>query len=123
METFIELTLIATGVLTALTAIGLLFPHVLLGTLFGLETDDGTTLLLGRHWSLLLAVIGGLLMYAAYHPEVRTPVMLAAATEKIGLALLVVMSPLRKRAITMVAVGADLVMALLYVFFLVKGLG
>jgi hypothetical protein len=123
MEAFIEVTLIVTGVLTALTAIGLLFPRALLDTLFGLETNDGATLLLGRHWSLLLLLIGGLLIYAAYHPEVRIPVMVAAATEKIGIALLVVVSPLRKRPMTLLAIGADLVMALLYVLFLVKGLG
>lgn len=121
MEAFIEVTLIVTGVLTALTGVGLLFPRMPLGILFGLETNDGTTLLVGRHWSLLLALIGGLLIYSAYHPEVRTPVMVAAAAEKIAIAVLVVASPLRKRLPAMLAVGADLVMALLYVFFLVKG--
>ncbi len=38
-----------------------------------------------RHWGLLAPSLGALLIYAAWHPELRAPVMLAAGIEKAGL--------------------------------------
>jgi hypothetical protein len=46
--------------------------------------------------------------------------MLVAAIEKLVLGGLVVASPLRKRPPTVAVVGADTVMALLYIFFLTR---
>ena len=56
---------------------------------FGAQTADPFTLLLARHWALLAALLGGLLLYAVGHPEVRMPAMLMAAVEKLALAGLV----------------------------------
>jgi len=67
---------------------------------FGIDTSDAAMLLLGRHWSLLIGLVGGLLIYAAYHPEIRGPVMVVAAIEKLILAALVVASPLRNSLVT-----------------------
>ena len=77
-------------------------------------------LLLARHWSLLISLVGGLLIYAAYHPDVRVPVMVVAAAEKLVLAVLVATSPLRRRMETVSVVGADVVMASLYVVYLAQ---
>ncbi len=111
--------LIVTGLLTAAAGIGLFAPRVLLSVLLGLETDDATTLLVARHWSLLVAIVGGLLVYAGYNAEIRTPTMVVGAVEKLALATLVFAGPLRKRRVTVMVVGADVVMALVYVYFLV----
>ena len=111
--------LIVTGFLTAAAGIGLFAPRALSSVVLGMKTNDPTTMLVVRHWSLLLAVVGGLLIYAAYNADARVPIMVAATIEKLAFATLVVASPLRKRLIAVTAAGADVVMALLYVYFLV----
>jgi len=112
--------LLVTGILTAGAGIGMIFPRQLLEILLGDRTSEPTTLLMARHWSLLVGLVGGLLIYAAFHPEVRGPAMVVGAAEKFALGGLVLASPLRRRVLTMAIVGADAVMALLYVAFLAQ---
>jgi hypothetical protein len=114
MNTF----LIVTGLLTAVAGVGLFAPRPFAAILLGMVRYDSTTTLLVRHWSLLLALVGGLLVFAGYRSEAQVPVMVVATIEKLTLATLVFASPLRRRLITVAAVSADGVMALFYVFFL-----
>jgi hypothetical protein len=107
--------LLVTGILTAGAALGLIFPRQLLAIFLGQRTNQATTLMIARHWSLLVALVGGLLIYAAYHAEIRVPVMIVAATEKLVLGGLVLASPLRTRLLTLGVVCADAVMAILYI--------
>ena len=71
-----------------------------------------------RHWGLLVFLVGCLLVFAGYHADVRVPVMLVAATEKLVLAAFVLTSPLRRQPLPVLIVSADTVMALLYVIAL-----
>lgn len=112
--------LLVTGILTAGAALGLLFPRQVLAIALGDRTPAPTTVLIARHWSLLVGLVGGLLIYAAYHAEVRVPVIIVAATEKLVLGGLVIASPLRSRPITLGIVSADGVMAILYIVTLLK---
>jgi energy-converting hydrogenase Eha subunit E len=110
--------LLATGLLTASAGFGVFAPRAFSNSLLGTSSGDAATSVIVRHWSLLLAIVGGLLIFAAYRADVRVPIMIAATIEKLILAALVVASPLRKRLVTVAIVGADVVMALLYVFML-----
>jgi hypothetical protein len=75
------------GVYTVLALPQFFLPSFFLEKLtFGARTTDPLTLLLARHWALLAALVGGLLIYAVGHPEVRAPAMLIAAIEKLALA-------------------------------------
>lgn len=112
--------LLLTGGITALAGLGLIFPRQLLAVLLGDRTNEATTLLMARHWSLLVGLVGGLLIYAAFHPEVRVPVMIVAAAEKLVLGGLVIASPLRTRLVTVAVVSADAVMAFLYILLLTQ---
>jgi hypothetical protein len=112
--------LIVTGTLTALIGTGFLIPRLLLRIVLGLETPDPTTVMIARHWTLVVGLIGGLLIYAGYHPEVRVPVMIAGAAEKLALGALVIASPLRRRLVTMLVVCADATMAVLYLLILAR---
>jgi hypothetical protein len=107
--------LLITGILTAGAGIGLLFPRQIVASFLGDQAPASTTQLLARHWCLLVALVGGLLIYAAFHAQIRVPVMIVAATEKLVLGGLVIASPLRARPLTLAVVGADGVMAILYV--------
>lgn len=118
--TTIGTILLVTGALTAAVGVGVVMPRQLLALILGENTSDATVILIARHWCLLVALVGGLLIYSAYHPEVRLPAMIAGAAEKLALGAFVVASPLRRRRQTMAVVGADAIMALLYVLILAQ---
>ena len=120
IEANIGTILLVTGILTFGVGLGLFLPRQLLEILLGEKPSDATMVLVARHWSLLGALVGALLAYAAYHPEIRAPVMVVAIAEKLALGVLVIASPLRTRVLTMFVVCADAVMALLYVLFLLQ---
>jgi hypothetical protein len=100
--------------------VGVAIPRQLLAFLLGETTSDTTVILMARHWSLLAALVGSLLMYAGYHPEARVPAMIIGAAEKLVFGILVIASPLRRRRLTIAVACADAVMGLLYVLILTQ---
>lgn len=78
--------LVATGVYTAGAVLQLFAPRTSLAMIFGIQTDERFTLLIARHWGLLAALVGSLLVYSAFHPEVRAPVVAVAILEKLAFA-------------------------------------
>lgn len=114
----IRLILVVTGAMT-IGAIGFfLFPRLLLQRAFGVEEIGPALTVVTRHWGLLLALMGALLVYAAFAPGLRGPVVVAATIEKIIFAGLVFLGPLKKFGIAKWAAVGDSCMALLYVFYL-----
>ena len=103
-----------------MVGVGVAIPRQLLAFLLGETTSDTTVILMARHWSLLAALVGGLLMYAGYHPEARVPAMIIGAAEKLVFGILVIASPLRRRRLTIAVACADAVMGLLYVLILTQ---
>ena len=110
--------LIVTGAITMGACAAVLVPVTILRFLFGERDPDSLTVMITRHWGLLVALIGGLLVYAGYHAEAQLPVMIAAVAEKLAIGALVFSSPLRRRVAAAVVAGADTVMALLYILIL-----
>jgi hypothetical protein len=110
--------LVVTGSLTfgaiAMTAA----PKLLLRLVFGVGAPDATTVTLARHWGLLVALVGCLLVYSAYHADVRVPVMIAAVVEKLVGAVMFT-TTLPRRPIIFVIAGVDTVMAALYLALLI----
>jgi hypothetical protein len=86
---------------------------------FRIENADAMTRLIGRYCFVMVGLVGGLLVYAGYRAEVRVPAMVLGTVEKLTFVGLVLTSPLRRRALTMLFVCADAVMALLYIVILV----
>jgi hypothetical protein len=107
--------LIVTGAITAGTGVGAFAPAAVLRFLFGATAPDGLTVMITRHWALLVALIGGLLIYAAYHPEMRLAVMVAAIAEKLAIGLLIFTGPWRRSFWAVVVAGTDTAIALLYI--------
>ncbi len=81
----IAFVLLVTGIVTALPLLQFVAPGPALRLLYKLDLRDEAALLFARHWGLLAATMGGLLIYAAGHPAVRAPIVLAAMLEKAGL--------------------------------------
>jgi len=105
--------LVVVGLVTAAAGAMFLAPRLLVRLLFGVDSDDAFTLLLARHWGLLAGSMGALLVYSAFHAEVRGPVVVAAIVEKLALTPLVFLGRWRRTpAGTRLALG-DVVMAVL----------
>jgi hypothetical protein len=74
-----------TGALTATPIVQFAAPKLVLARMYRIELTDEAALFIARHWGLLAASIGALLMFAAAHPELRPAVVTAALVEKVGM--------------------------------------
>ena len=111
--------LIVSGVAT-MSAVGQCFaPRPVLQLLYGVETSDPITLLLARHWGVLIGLVGALLVYSAVDPGVRTPVLIVAGIEKMMFSGLVFLGPAPRTSVGTLAATGDTFFALLYVLYFV----
>ena len=114
----IELILIVTGVLTAMALLQFVAPALVLRVVFGEAPTNDVGLAVARHWGLLIFLVGALLIYAAFHPSVRSPAMIVAVIEKAAVGVGVFGTSLRThRAAAAIAVG-DSIIAFIYVLYL-----
>src|SRR5215831_4088082 len=114
----IELILLITGLATAGVLMQFLVPVPVMKVLFGQAPSDALSLLIARHWGLLVCLVGALLIYAAYHAEVRVPTRINAIVEKVALVLGLLISPFRRRPTVLAVALADAGMSALYVMYL-----
>ena len=109
-----------TGIVTMLPILQLFFPATFLKILNQTEIRDELGMMFARHWGALVFVLGGLLVYAASHPELRGPIIAAALIEKAALVLLIIINlrqPFCKGfVLTAVFDGACCVIYALYLF-------
>ena len=109
-----------TGIVTMLPLLQLFFPAIFLKIFNQTEIRDEVGMMFARHWGALVFVLGGLLVYATSHPELRGPVIAAALIEKAALVLLIIVNlrqPFGKGfALTAVFDGACCVIYALYLF-------
>ncbi len=117
------LILLITGLATAGAMVLVVAPVTMMKVLFGQSPADALGLNIARHWALLVFLVGGLIVYAAYRPEIRVPTLIVAVVEKAAFAVVMLSSPLRRRPSVMVIALADGVMAALYGMLLVGLLG
>ena len=111
--------LVASGIITAGAGLAaLLFPHLFLRLGFGVESPISSLVFFVRHWGVLIFAIAALIVYSAYAPTTRAPVLVAAAIEKFAIGLLTFFGPMKPTsAMTAIAVG-DSAFAILYVAYL-----
>jgi len=117
----IDMILLLTGLATVGALVMVLAPTRTLRMLFGHTSSNTTSLLIARHWGLLIFLVGALLVYAASHAEIRGPVLIIAGIEKAAFALSVFLSPLRQYRMAFIAALADASMAAVY-FMILLGL-
>src|SRR5262245_38445086 len=114
----IELILLITGLATAGILVVFVAPVPVMTVLFGQAPSDALSLFIVRHWGLLVFLVGALLIYAAYHPEVRVPTLIVAIVEKVALVLGLLISPFRRRPTVLAVALADAGMSAVYVMYL-----
>ena len=83
--------LIITGIITMLPIVMFFFPWAMLSVL-GLDVGREAGVPFTKHWGLLAFCFGALLVYSAKHVELRRPIVIAAAIEKIGLCVIIAMA-------------------------------
>jgi hypothetical protein len=115
----IEWILLITGVATAGAIVLALAPAAVMKIVFGQAPADTLSLLITRHWGLLVFLVGALLLYAAYHAEVRVPALSVAVAEKVPLAIGLLISPFRGRPAVLAMALADAGMAAVYLLYLI----
>ena len=110
--------LVGSGIITAVAGLAaLLFPHLFLRLGFGVESTSPFVFFV-QHWGVLIFAVGALIVYSAYVPTVRAPVLVAAAIEKFAIGLLTFFGPMKRTtAMTAIAIG-DGAFAILYVAYL-----
>ena len=109
--------LIVTGMVTMTAFTSVVMPSAIL-RIFGVENPDVAATVLARHWSLLVALVGALLVFAGYRPDIRIPAMVVGATEKLAIAAFVLATPLRQRKSLLLIIAGDAVMAIIYLIVL-----
>jgi hypothetical protein len=118
LDAHIEWILLITGLATAGVLVVFLAPVLVMKVLFGQAPSDALGVFIARHWGLLVGLVGALLSYAAYHPEVRAPTLIVAIVEKLVLVVGLLISPFRQRPTVLAMVVADATMAAVYLVYL-----
>jgi len=115
----IEWILIVSGAITAAGGLAAcLAPQPFLRVGFGVESANAAMVFFVRHWGILIFTVGALIVFSAYVPTLRPPVLTAAAIEKFAVVTLVFFGPIKRTsAMTAIAV-VDGVFTILYVSYL-----
>ena len=88
--------------------------------IYGQTQADAASVMLARHWGLLVGCVGLLLIYAAFEPAVRVHFMIFAVAEKVALGALILGSALRRQSPAAAIAVGDLLISLIYVVYLVE---
>ena len=81
--------MLVSGLLTCTMLYAALAPQAALQSTFGQSLEGAVADLVVRNWGVLIALVGGMLVYGAFHPAVRPLVLTVAATSKAAFLVLV----------------------------------
>jgi len=82
--------MLASGALTFTMVFAAITPQLALNSMFGSSLDGPLAEVVVRNWGVLIALIGGMLIYGAYKKEVRNLVLSVAILSKITFITLVI---------------------------------
>ncbi len=114
----IDWVLIVSGVLTFSMVLMMLAPRFALQSTFGEVAEGRVADLVSRSWGEMIAASGLMLIYAAYHPEARLPILLYSIAGKTGFIVLTLSKGYRGTN-AMLAVVADAIMVALFAWYLI----
>jgi hypothetical protein len=116
----IKWIMLVAGALTCTMIYAAIAPQAALRSTFGEALEGPLAEIVVRNWGALIALIGAMLLYGAYHPPVRPLVLGVAGTSKIvfiGLVLAHGGRYLGHQAA--VAIAIDAVMVILFAIYLI----
>jgi hypothetical protein len=118
ITSYIKPILIVTGALTATMLVQFIAPVWTLRHTFGEVPSGPASLVVARHWGLLLFCVGMLLVYSAFYPTLREPAVVLALVEKAGFVACVFGTSLRQRRTASIMAAGDAIMTLIFVLYL-----
>lgn len=113
----IQPVLLVSGILTFSMVLMMLAPRFALRATFGEAAEGRVADLVSRSWGEMIAASGLMLIYAAYHPETRLPILLYSIAGKAGFIVLTLSKGYRGMN-AMTAVVADAIMVALFAWYL-----
>ncbi len=84
--------MLISGGLTCTMFYAAIAPQAALQSTFGESVDGPVANIVVRNWGVLIALMGGMLIYGAFNPPVRFLVLTVAGLSKIGFILLILIS-------------------------------
>ena len=115
----IKWIMLVSGALTCTMIFAAIAPQSALRSTFGASLEGPVAEIVVRNWGALIALVGGMLVYGAFHPPMRPLVLAVAGLSKltfIGLVLVYGSQYLRNQA--GVSIVVDLAMVLLFGWYL-----
>lgn len=112
--------MLVSGLLTCTMLYAVIAPGAAMRSTFG-ETLEGPLVdVVVRNWAALIVIGGAMLIYGAFHPSTRSPILMMTAAGKLSFIALVLAQGSRYLARQAgVAVVVDSVMVVLFVAYLV----
>ena len=111
--------MIVSGALTCTMIYAAIAPQAALRTTFGASLEGPLAEIVVRNWGALIALVGGMLIYGAYHPPVRPLVLAVAGASKLIFIGLVVAHGTQYLGKVGLSIGIDLVMVMLFIGYLI----
>ena len=119
-NTAIKWIMLVSGVLTLTMLYAAIAPDVAMRTTFGAALDGVLAEIVVRNWGVLIGLVGAMLIYGAYHPAVRSLVLVVAGVSKLAFIGLVLLYGRPYLATAGLAIGIDGVMVGLFVAYLLS---
>lgn len=89
LDRSIKWIMLVSGVLTCTMVYAAIAPHAMLQSTFGETLEGPLGELIVRNWGALIFLVGGMLIYGAFHEEVRGLVLVVAGASKVVFVALV----------------------------------
>jgi hypothetical protein len=120
LDRSIKWIMLVSGVLTTTMIYAAIAPHAMLQSTFGETLEGPLAELIVRNWGALIFLIGAMLIYGAFRPEVRVLVLAVAAASKAVFIALVLSSGARYTGGQAgISIAVDALMVMLFMAYLV----
>jgi hypothetical protein len=119
--THIKWIMLLSGILTCTMVYAFIFPQAAMVANFGEQLQGQGAELVVRNWGALITIIGAMLIYGAFKPNVRSFALIAAGASKLIFAALVLSQGSRLFAFQVgIAVAVDMVWVVLFAWYLIS---
>ena len=115
----IDWILVVSGVVTSTMLVQALAPRFAFKFIFGEDSPGAVSALIGRSWGAMIFASGLMLIYAAYHPEARLPILLYSIAGKLGFVALVFVEPRFRNARALPMALGDLLIVVVLIWYLI----
>ena len=115
----IKWVMLLSGAMTLTMVHALVAPSSALRTMFGDTIEGPLAEIVVRNWGALIALVGAMLIYGAFHPHVRKLVLVVAGLSKVTFITLILTFGTQYLGKAGAAIVVDSVMVLLFIAYLI----